>query len=195
MEKVVIGGNSMSKENFLDGLSKSERKIHDYIKKETDKSNGRFSQSMSKIGEAVGVSEATVHRAVRQLKKSGVIGVVASAEKAESNEIIYYGEPDEEEQVQSIITMASQLNSDIDRFQSLMEAKDSTIRTMERERALLLKQLGEQEEKLKNYKNLVEGLTEIVSSYEDGHPVLSEKNIVGYTELGEGNSALIFKVK
>ncbi|CDQ41903.1 Lrp/AsnC family transcriptional regulator [Virgibacillus salexigens] len=183
------------KEAFLKNLSKSELKVHDYIKEKSAQSDGRFQQSMSKIGDALGISEATVHRAVRRLKKDGIIGIIPSQEKAESNHIVYYGVPDEEEQVNTIISMASDLSSSINRFQTLMEVKDQTIRTMEKERDRLIKQVEEQQTELENYKQVAEKMTQIVASYEKGMPVFSDSKIIGYTELDDGSSALIFKEK
>lgn len=181
----------MSKK-FLEQLSKSEKKVHDYIYEKT-KETGRMSESMSAIGKAIGVSEATVHRSVRQLRKTGVIGIIPSQEKTESNEIIYYGEPDEEKQVQEIIDLAAQLNSDISRFEQLLNVKDETIKSMEKERELLIKQLKRQQKELLNYKKLIKEFQKIIASYEKGHPVFKKENIIGYTDLDDGNAALIFK--
>lgn len=186
----------MTTENFLNNLSKSEQKVHDYILEKTNASGtGRMSESMSTIASAIGVSEATVHRAIRQLRKSGIIGIIPAQEKTESNEIIYYGEPDEEQQVKDIMNLASQLNSDIDRFQALMEAKDRTIRSMENERSIMMDQIKKQQKELDTYKELVEKMTQIVQSYESENPVFTKNRIVGFTDLGDGNSALIFKEK
>ena len=95
-----------------------------YNKEESEKHDGRIKQSMKKIGEKLNTSEATVHRAVRKLRNHGIIGIVPSQEKAESNEIVYYGLPNEEEQANEIFEMVNHLNSSINRFKTLLSRKD-----------------------------------------------------------------------
>ncbi|MBR2246089.1 hypothetical protein [Oceanobacillus profundus] len=173
---------------ILGRLKPSAKKVHDYIQEKSKETDGRLRESMAKIGENIGLSDATVHRSVRILQSEGIIGIVPSSDKTESNEIIYYGVPDEEKEVNDILTMASDLNSSLNRFQALMKTKDDTIRSLQAEKDHLLKQVKEQQ-------GLITGLQDIVKSYENGLSILSEENIIGITELGEDTKALIFKEK
>ncbi|PVC75152.1 hypothetical protein C2I27_03715 [Priestia megaterium] len=165
----------MTEQNVLEMLSKSEAHVYTYIKEESQKNGGAIKESMKQIGERLGSSEATVHRAVSKLRKQGIIGVVPSMDKAESNEIVYYGIPDPKQQVGDIFNMISELNSSKNRFEAILESKDQQLEQHAREKELLYTRIGELEEKLKALQQFDKG--EIISS----------------RDLGDGTTAYIIK--
>ncbi|WP_067923929.1 hypothetical protein [Alicyclobacillus shizuokensis] len=119
----------MSSESvILELLSAGEQKVYEFLKR-----HKRLKMSMEDIGKAIGeetgekVSEATVHRAVRKLYKEGIIGIIASKEKADPNEIIYYGIPDAEQEVNHIIDMVNMLNQHTSRFQQILAKKEQEV--------------------------------------------------------------------
>ncbi len=184
----------MNKElSFIRDLSKTEKTIHKYLQEESENGKVKVRESMSDIGKKLGFSEATIYRSIRKLTKLGVIGIVPSMGKAKSNEIIYYGQPDEEKQVEDIFNLASDLSNGVRRFETLMESKDNTIRALERE----LKHMSEESEKLKEElhkcNKLNEGLKEILKEYEQGNKIFSEMSIGDILEIENGVKALIFK--
>ena len=120
----------MTDNTFLQQLSKSEIMVFEYIKEQT-KEGHNLKSSMKKIGEQLNVSEATVHRAIRKLRQNEIIGIVPSQEKAESNEIIFYGLPDSEKEADEIFDMVSSLNCRVSRFKALIEKKRFADRTIE----------------------------------------------------------------
>lgn len=130
-------------------LSKSENTVYSYIKKECLEKDGTLKKSMKDIGDVLGLSEATVHRAVRKLRKQGVIGIIPSMEKAESNEIVYYGIPDPEKQVNDIFKMIGELNSNANRFESILKAKDQENEQLKRDKELLYERIDQLELELK----------------------------------------------
>ncbi|MEB2276970.1 winged helix-turn-helix transcriptional regulator [Bacillus sp. ILBB4] len=165
----------MTEQNVLEMLSKSEAHVYTYIKEESQKHGGAIKESMKQIGERLGSSEATVHRAISKLRKQGIIGIVPSMDKAESNEIVYYGIPDPKQQVGDIFKMISELNSSKNRFEAILESKDQQLEQQAREKELLYTRIGELEEKLKALQQFDKG--EVISS----------------RDLGNGTTAYIIK--
>lgn len=139
----------LTEDKVLENLSKSESTVYSYIKQECEAKGGSLKQSMKDIGDALGLSEATVHRAVRKLRKQGVIGIIPSMEKAESNEIVYYGIPDPEQQVNDIFKMIGNLNANANRFESILKAKDQEIERYKRDKEKLYERIDQLEVELK----------------------------------------------
>ncbi|MBO3794195.1 MULTISPECIES: winged helix-turn-helix transcriptional regulator [Bacillus subtilis group] len=110
-----------TEEKVLASLSENEKRVYNYIKtKAENDANKTLKESMRKISGQLGISEATVHRAVQKLRSNGVIQIVPSREKTESNEIVFYGFPAPEEQVGDIFKMVGSLNSGIQRFETIL---------------------------------------------------------------------------
>lgn len=111
-----------TEEKVLASLSENEEKVYNYIKtKAESNADNSLKESMRKISGQLGISEATVHRAVQKLRTNGVIEIVPSREKTESNEIVFYGIPEPEEQVGDIFKMAGLLNSGVKRFETILQ--------------------------------------------------------------------------
>ena len=142
----------LAEEQVLEMLSKSEITVYEYIKQESQKRRGSIKESMKQIGDKLGLSEATVHRAIRKLRKQGVIAIVPSMEKAESNEIVYYGIPDPEKQVHDIFKMIGELSSSANRFEAILKSKDEQIERLELEKELLYQRINQLEIELKKVK-------------------------------------------
>jgi len=130
--------SKMTEENVLELLSKSEKSVYEYIKQKAETNSARsVKESMKEIGNQLELSEATVHRAIKKLRKNGIISIVPSVEKAESNEIVYYGVPDAEKQVGDIFSMIGELSASASRFEAILASKDLEIEKLQRENALL----------------------------------------------------------
>lgn len=158
-------------------LSKSELTVYEYIQTKAGEPGGSIKESMKDIGNHLGLSEATVHRAVRKLRKQGVIGIVPSMEKAESNEIIYYGLPDPTKQVGDIFKMISELNSSANRFEAILQNKDHQIEQLKREKEMLYERIEQLELEL-NQANTGFDVSKILSSQplDDGTTAYIVKN-------------------
>lgn len=177
------------KESFLSRLNKSERLVHDYIKKTCEASNGRMSESMNDIGKKLDLSEATVYRAIRKITRMGIIGIVPSTGKAKSNEIIYYGEPNEEEQVKEIFNLASDLTSNIKRFEALLQQKDNQINSLEKENKLLNDQVQKLEKQLKDSSKINKELENLLDK--ESISLLKNLTVDDVIELDDGRKAII----
>jgi DNA-binding PadR family transcriptional regulator len=140
---------TMTEKSILEMLSKSEITVYEYIKKQSELLKGSLRESMATIGENISLSEATVHRAIRKLRKEGVIGIVSSMEKAEPNEIVYFGIPDPDKQVGDIFTMIQELSSSAKRFETILLAKDRQIEQLKRDKELLYEHIDRLELELK----------------------------------------------
>lgn len=162
-------------------LSEGELKVFKFIR--DNAVDNQLHMSMKKIGKELNISEATVHRAIRKLKKSGIIGISASQEKAESNTIIFYGLPDAEEETNEIFDMIARLNQRANRFKTLLEQKDDEIER-------LRSQLKVAEDKLKA---LSEGSNDVVIKTDNR--VITSKDIISVTDLGGGTIAYITRVQ
>lgn len=139
----------MTEKTILEMLSKGEVSVYEYIKLQCQSDGGSLKKSMADIGHELDLSEATVHRAVRKLRKQGIIGVISSMEKAEPNEIVYYGIPDPDKQVGDIFTMIQELSTSAKRFETILEAKDRTIDQLKRDKELLYEQIDRLEMEIK----------------------------------------------
>lgn len=166
----------LSENSVLEMLSESEKAVFHYIKEEAQKGNSRIQESMRRIGEKLDLSEATVHRAVRKLRKQGVIGIVPSIEKAESNVLVYFGVPDPDKQAQDIFKMISQLSSNANRFETMLESKNQEIEQLKRDKAALYDEIAGLKERLKL-----------------GN--IEESKVISSQPLGDGTVAYIIQTK
>jgi DNA-binding Lrp family transcriptional regulator len=183
----------MGNDTLLDMLSKSEQKVLQYIQESCNDNNGSIKISMDKMGEAIGVSEATVHRAVRKLKSNGVIGIVPSEEKQEPNEIVYYGETDAEEDVDDIFQLYSKLSSSVNKFQNSLAVKNREILQLSAANKELDEKLTSITNELTQKDELIKNLQNTITQYEKGNPIFAESKIINIVELEDGTTALIFK--
>ena len=165
----------LTEKNITDLLSQSEANVYHYIKDKCEANDGSLKQSMKVIGKHLGLSEATVHRAVRKLKKQGVIGIVPSSEKADSNEIIYYGLPDANKQVGDIFKMIGELSSSANRFEAILKSKDDIIDQLKRDKEDLYEKIDRLETQLKHGSGF------------------DENKIISSQPLGDGTTAYIVK--
>lgn len=168
-----------TEEDILELLSKSERTVYMYIKEKAEKGVRIIKESMKEIGDKLGVSEATVHRSLRKLRKQGVIGIIPSAEKSESNEIVYYGIPDPLKQAHDIFEMIHQLNLNAKRFEEILKMKDNKISQLMRDKETLYARIDELEQEL--------ALLRAQSKGFDGY------NIVSSQPLDDGTIAVILR--
>lgn len=151
----------MTEEEIAKLLSKSENAVYEYIKQESELRGGSIKESMKEMGNRLGLSEATVHRTVRKLRKQGVIGIVPSMEKAESNEIVYYGIPDPDKQVNDIFKMIGELSSSANRFEAVLHVKEQQIEHLVREKEMLYKRISQLETELKQSRAQKTGLDDL----------------------------------
>lgn len=169
----------LTEKDLLGLLSKSEVTVYEYIKAMCEQNNGKLKQSMSDIGESLGgLSEATVHRTVRKLRKEGIIGINSSVEKAEPNEIVYYGIPDPDQQVNQILDTIKQLNGMSERFETILAAKDRTIEQSKRDKELMLEQIDRLELEIERLRG--------------GHP-FDPARIISYESLEDGTTAYLVR--
>lgn len=184
---------------FGQQLSASEQKVYDYVKSEAERNGGSFTESMKTMGDKLGVSESTVHRAIRKMSKAGLVSLIPSPEKTKPSEIVYYGdrEEDQQEQVDKIFMIASDLNNNMTRLKALMDAKDHVIRTMEEERTKLINQLNNQQKEIENLRETNTQLRKWIAFFEksEAGSILRNSEIVGITNINDTTKALIFKVK
>lgn len=167
----------LTEQSILEELSKSERLVYYYIKEKASQNDNQIQESMDSIGDAVGVSEATVHRTIRKLKKEGVIGILPTPEKSDANIIKFFGIPDPKKQVTEIFDMISSLNLNAKRFENILEQKDQEIEKLKQEIDTLYKEI-------EKYKKMLASSSNI--SFDGGEVVKSEP-------LGNNLYALIVK--
>jgi predicted transcriptional regulator len=134
-------------------------------------------------------SEATVHRAVQKLKKEGIIVVRPSENKDEPNEILFYGLPNEEQQVDDLLTMASQLNASLQRFHEILSKKDNEIETLKRERKTMFQDLDGMRERIQQLTELNQNLQKQIG----GSNPFGEGELIHVEDLGDGTTAYIVK--
>lgn len=169
----------LTEDQVLEMLSKSEVTVYEYIKNESEKNDGSLKESMKEIGNHLDLSEATVHRAIRKLRKQGIIGIVPSVEKAESNEIIYYGIPDPEQQVGDIFKMIGELSSASNRFEAILASKEQQVDQLKRDKEMLHERIEELEVELKKQYTANTGF--------------NPDKIISSQSLGDGTTAYIVK--
>jgi predicted transcriptional regulator len=175
-------------------LTKSELAVYDYIKQEAEKREDRtISLGTREIGRHIDLSEATVQRAIKKLQKHGVIGIIPAPERGKPNSIVYYGIPDETQEVEDIFGMVSQLNSSVNRFRHILESKNSEIIKLQAKLKESEYEINKLQEQLRDAYHLIESMQTIISSYESGNRLLKDAKVVSIQETGEGMMALIFK--
>lgn len=64
--------------------------VADYIKMYSDK--GVLTKSLMDIAEDLGYSNATIHRAIKQMEKDGLVEIIPSDTPRKPNTIVYQGE-------------------------------------------------------------------------------------------------------
>lgn len=139
----------MTEKSLLEMLSKSEVSVYEYIRDKSELGGGSMKEPFSKIAEALNVSNATVHRAVKKLRQQAIIGVVSSEDKTEASELIFYGIPEPEKQVGDIFNMIQSLSESSKRFENILQAKDKQVEEMSHENALLKERINELEQELR----------------------------------------------
>jgi DNA-binding Lrp family transcriptional regulator len=204
-------------ENLIENLlSKGEQLVYEYIKEEAEK-HGSVRESMDSIAESIRVryadripvrnvkapngetipektfSEATVHRAITKLKKEGIIQVNPSNDKAVPNEIIFYGLPNEDEQLQEILEMASKLNLSLSRLQTIITNKEKEIYQLKLDKKNLYKELDGLKEQLRRMNLLNIELQKALRDVESGKNPFKEGTVIGISDLGDGTKAYIVK--
>lgn len=181
----------MSNPTVIDQLlSKGEQTVYEYIRTQAQE-RGSIKESMSVMADKLGTSEATVHRAIRKLYKEGIIGIVPSKEKAESNEILFYGFPDEEQQVDEILEMVTRLNMNVNRFQTILAKKDQELEQLKRDKKAAYKQIDDLREQLKQLDQTITTQQQTIETLQTGGELFSQGKVVSSTPLGDGKFALI----
>ena len=173
-------------------LTKSELAVYEYLKERAEATgNNEITESNRDIGSKINLSEATVHRALRKLKKLGVIGIIPSEGRAQSNTIVFHGIPDESEEIDDIFSMVSQLNSSVNRFQHILTSKNNEIMKLQNELHETYERMQELQEMLEKSHEVIQMLQQLAS--EKGHDVLSNARIEDIQEREDGTIALIIR--
>jgi predicted transcriptional regulator len=202
----------MNKEELIIGqlLSQTEQLVYRYLKDESK--NGPIKQSMKNMAKSVldryndeiqarpsasgpekTLSEATVHRAIRKMNKEGIIGIVPSQEKAESNEIVFYGLPDEERQVDELMDLGNRLHQSLNRFQSLLLRKDQELEQVKRDRQELYKEIDALAASNTQLQQTNAHLNAMLQQYLAGHDVFGNRKIIEAEELPDGTMAVVLQ--
>jgi len=161
-----------------------------------DKYRGQIVSRASKCDETQlekTFSEATVHRAVRKLLLEGVISIIPSNEKTESNMIVFYGLPDETNIIEDLASLAEELNLQMHRFRAVMSRKNRELELLRRDRQHLY---DEVDGLVKNYEELSNSnktLNDLLHSSSPNDEYLRMGKIVTATKLEDGSIALILK--
>lgn len=165
-------------------LSKSEKKVYDYIKERTQEGKATLKESMKTIGLNVGFSEATVHRAVKKLVSHGVIGITSDTDKSESNAIQFFGEPAPIDELteEPFFDVIKGLNDRAERFKNIIESYQRQYHAISLENDQLKEQLRSEGK-----------IAESIIEYE-GYRIRSE-DIIGLTDINEELVAFIIKKK
>ncbi|QHW35748.1 iron-containing alcohol dehydrogenase (plasmid) [Paenibacillus rhizovicinus] len=204
----------MNKEELIIGqlLSQAEQLVYRFLKEES--LHGTIKLSMKEMAKQIlhryndeiqgrpnpttgetekTLSEATVHRAIRKMTKEGIVGVLASQEKSESNEIIFYGLPDEERQVDELMDLGQKLSLSLSRFQSLLARKDQELEQVKRERQGLFKEIDAVKAANAQLTNTNTMLNQMLQEYLAGHEVFGQGKIIEAEKLPDGTIAVILQ--
>ena len=113
----------MSIETTKEILSKSESAVYDYIQERTKNGEVSLKESMKAIGLNLGLSEATVHRAISKMVDRGVVSITPSSDKSESNGIIFFGEPNNPQELKNdrFFDMILEIQQRAERFKNIIE--------------------------------------------------------------------------
>jgi len=191
-------------------LSHGEQIVYQYLKAESERS-GCVKKSMKQMAKEIleryyeqisksthqkedkTFSEATVHRAIRKLTMEGIIGILPSKDKSESNTILFYGLPEEDQLFGELVYHVEQLNQQMHRLQSVLHRKNHQLEQLKRDREHLhseIDELLETYEELSETKNVLAGLLQD-SCGEDN--VLGKRRVISAEELPGGLIALILQ--
>lgn len=191
-------------------LSNSERLVYLYLK-EVSSDGGPIKQSMKQIARGIldkyrehivtraskddevqlekTFSEATVHRAVRKLLLEGVITVIPSVEKSESNMIVFYGLPYETDIIEDLVSLAEELNLQMHRFRAVLNRKNRELELLRRDR----QHLYDEVDGLVKLSSSNKTINDLLRSSTSNDEYLRMGNIVTATKLEDGSIALILK--
>lgn len=195
-------------------LSNSERLVYLYLK-EVSSDGGPIKQSMKQIARGIldkyqeqivsrsskcdeiqlekTFSEATVHRAVRKLLLEGVISVIPSAEKSESNMIVFYGLPDETDIFEDLVSLAEELNLQMHRLRAVLNRKNRELELLRRDRQCLYDEIDGLR---RDYEAIIDSKKSlnkrIQKSPSDNH-YLRNGEILSATSLTDGTIGLIIQ--
>jgi len=189
-------------------LSQGEQLVYRYLKEESKK--GTIRESMKDMAQNIlhryydeipsrnkGIeeektfSEATVHRAIRKMYAEGILVIVPSKEKSESNEIIFYGIPDEDTQVNEIINLGEKLAQSLSRMQRILLRKDQEIEQVKREREQLYMQLDELRREKENLLKKNQMLNKLLQEHLSGADISGK--IIETETLPDGTIAIILQ--
>lgn len=95
---------------------RTQEELLRYIKSHV--SDGKLEESLIKMGESLGYSNATIHRTLKSLEEQGVIEVKPPEKPTHPNTIIYHGPTDEED---DILTQGAKLIEEIKAMQMKVE--------------------------------------------------------------------------
>lgn len=138
----------MDERTLMEDLTKNEKKIYFYLKEKNEKS---IKESFEFIQSQTETSSPTVHRAIKKLQSLGIISVVPSSKRSTPNEIIFHGMPDEEQEVDDIFKMVSFLNTNVNRFKTIIDQKTHEIEELQEQIQLLKKENEFLKEKDNNF--------------------------------------------
>jgi DNA-binding Lrp family transcriptional regulator len=159
----------MNEQALLLELTKSELAVYEYLKKRVEKTGqNEIKESNRDIGKQIDLSEATVHRALKKLKKLGVIGVIPTEGRAQSNTIVFHGIPDETEEVDDIFSMVSKLNSSMNRFQHILASKNNEILRLQSELDEAYARIQELQDLLEKSHRVIQGFQELLLLTNEG---------------------------
>jgi DNA-binding Lrp family transcriptional regulator len=184
----------MNKEQaLLLELTKSELAVYEYLKEraETTGSN-EISESNRDIGKKINLSEATVHRALRKLRKLGIVGIIPSEGRAQSNTIVFHGIHDETEDIDDIFNMVSQLNSSVNRFQHVLMAKNNEIMKLQNDLHEAYEHIRELKEMLEKSHEVIQTLQQLLASGQE-NDVLANAQIENVEHREDGTIALVVR--
>jgi DNA-binding PadR family transcriptional regulator len=159
----LFSNNEMLVYKYLESQSKhgsikqSTKQISNFIKdlyeKEIPVRKKRSQETYEQM-----FSEATVHRAIKKMQDAGLITIVPSQSKTEMNEIIFHGNPDDQEIIEKIKTFSTKIVQSVSRLERVNHALKERIETLEQElQSLYLKH----NESLTTNQSLIQNLEKI----------------------------------
>jgi hypothetical protein len=179
---------------ILDLLSNNEALVFRYLEQESK--NGPIRQSIHTISKNIlerfadqiparkvkgedreekHFSEATVHRAMKKMEENGYLTVVPTAAKTEMNEILFHGEPEEEQIIEKIKEQATKIVHSVSRLQ--------------RTNKNLLDQIAEKESELQsiyqNHQALLQEREDFMANLKETMLVIPKEKIVSTKKNGE----------
>jgi len=172
---------------ILNKLSRNETRLYNYLKDESKDGNRSIIEPLSSIAEKLDLSVATIHRSLNKLKQENILNIITSEDRSSPNEIIFYSFSDQEEKVEDIIELVSNLNHNVKRFYSILKQKDTTINKLKLN-------LKEAEKIIDNYKAKEEAFKNITDNSINFN-ALKNAEIIGHIELDDDLEAFVYKKK